>query len=150
MFCSTTFFFEVSIYNLMLVLSLQHSGSTAAHFTKSSPPPAHTLYCVEWHRMAPPSCSPGQYLLFGFLCPLSEAPPGVWQAGLWLFHLQPWPLSWAPLCLLVGHFVWIPCYNFPESRVGNKIHPITSPTGSFFLVVLSAHRMLACRPPDRN
>lgn len=49
------------------------------------------------------------------------------------------PLLSFPLCLLVGHLVWIPSYNLPGSRRKTKL------IMSLLQLLLSPHHSLCCK-----
>lgn len=59
------------------------------------------------------------------------------------------PLLSVPLCVLVGHLVWMPSYELPESR-RKQNYPVTSPAGSFSPIILSVVNKLFFSPPGRN
>lgn len=59
------------------------------------------------------------------------------------------PLLSVPLCVLVGHLVWMPSYELPESR-RKQNYPVTSPAGSFPPIILSVVNKLFFSPPGRN
>lgn len=99
---------------------------------------------MELHPSFHHCLSPEDHLLFWFLCPLLEVPPkfsSVQDSSFTIFSPDPSPE------LHSMSFSWAVCLDtqllFPRQLAGNKIHPITSPTGSFFsdcsLSVSSTH-----------
>lgn len=93
-----------------------------------------------------------KHLLLWSLCP-----PGGGGRSLRFSHVKTSafpssalaPLLSVPLCVLVGHLVWMPSYELPESR-RKQNYPVTFPAGSFPPIILSVVNKLFFSPPGRN
>lgn len=101
---------------------------------------------MELHPSFHHCLSPEGHLLFWVLCPLLAVSPrfsNVQDSSFTIFSPDPSPelhsmsFSWA-FCLDIQLL-------FPRQLAGNKIHPITSPTGSFFLIALSVSNTYCLR-----
>lgn len=81
-------------------------------------------------------CSFGPFVLLGVSLRFSHVKTSAFPSPALT------PLLSIPLCVLVGHLVWMPSYDLPESRRKQSYH-VTSPAGSFSPIILSVVNSLS-------